>query len=100
MVTYTTNSKYLMTIVLYNRNNVLVQPISPAFVNQAEPVLNREDGMYVYLCICVWHLFFFGASLRDAGGSCVVFLPNEHPYGMNYLNEKAPFPTGNAPNLS
>ena len=58
MVTNTTNSKYFMTIVLYNRNNVLVQPISPDFVNQAEPVLNREDGMYVYLCVCVWHLFF------------------------------------------
>ncbi len=82
MVTNTTNSKYLMTIVLYNRNNVLVQPISPVFVNQAEPVLNRENGMYVYLCVCVRHLFFFGASLRDADGFCVLFLPNEHPYGM------------------
>ena len=76
MVSNTTYGKHFMTIVLYNRNNVLVQPISPAFVNQTEPVLNRKHGMYVYLCVCVWHLFFFGASLWDAGGSCVLFLPN------------------------
>jgi hypothetical protein len=44
-----------MTVVLDDGDDILVKPISPAFVNQTEPVLNREDGMYVDLCICVWH---------------------------------------------
>lgn len=55
------------------------------------------------MCICVYVFGMFssyGTSLRDAGGTFVMLLPNEHPYGMDYLNEKAPFPIGNAPNLS
>ena len=58
MVANTTYGKHLVTVVLYYRNDILVKPISPAFVNQTEPVLNRENGMYMYLCVCVWHLFF------------------------------------------
>ena len=100
MVANTTYGKHFMTIVLYNRNDVLVKPISPAFINQAEPVLNRKNGLYMYLCVCVWHLLLLWRIPTGCRWTLCCFLPKEHPYGMNYLNEKAPFPTGNAPNLS
>ena len=82
MVANTTYGKHLVTIVLNNWNDILVKSVSPAFINQTEPVLNSKNGMYVYLCVCVRHLFFLwripmGCKLL----LCFVFTERRIPTG-------------------
>ena len=93
MVANTTYGKHLVTVVLYYRNDILVKPISPAFVNQTEPVLNRENGMYMYLCVCVWHLFFLWRIPTGCWWFVMLlFYRTLHPYGMMLPERKGPIP--------
>ena len=93
MVTHTADGKHFMTVVLDDGDDRLIKPISPAFVNQTEPVLNREDGMYVDLCICVWHHSLFWCIPMGCWWFVVsLFYRTLHPYGMMLPERKGPIP--------